>query len=115
MSTSKNAILKTVGFAAGFILSFIALGVMWIGTAWSYQFMMFVPFLLIALILGRFGGASLHMLIGIAPIGVFFVQFRDNNNSHIFPILLVCTWGIAIVLGHYLAMRWSRLRSESAR
>jgi hypothetical protein len=112
MSTSRNGFWTLSGVIAGLVLSVAALGVLWIGTPWSYQFLMFAPFLLVAFLLRRYGRTSYPMLLGIVPVAALFVQFRDGNNSHLFPILLVATWGLAILLGHYLGGRWPTHASQ---
>ena len=96
-----------VGLQAGLTLSIVALGVLWVGTPWPYQFLMFLPFLLAAFVTRRSGRSALSMLAGILPVAALFVQFRDKDDSHLMPILLVGTWVLAILLGHGLASwRW---------
>lgn len=110
MSRLSSGFWTGTGVVAGFILSFTALGLLWIGTPWPYQFLMFVPFLLVACVLRRFGRTSFPMLYGIVPFAALFVQFRDVNDSHLFPVLLVTAWGLAILLGHFLGGRGLRNR-----
>jgi hypothetical protein len=103
----------------GFILSFIGLGVLWIGTPWHYQALMFFPFLLLSFSVTRIRNARdnvfLLVLYGAMPIGALMVMFRDKNNSHLMPILMVCTWVAGILLGHYLAGKSSRKETQAGK
>lgn len=102
--------------AGGFALSFGGLGVLWIGTAWPYQALMFMPFFVFAFGLSRTGGvgenAFLMIAAGAAPIGALFTMFRDKNDSHLMPILMVCAWLAGILEGHFLG---DALRRRSAK
>lgn len=93
------------GLVAGFGLSFLAFGLLWIGVPWKYQLLMFFPFLVLAFVIRRFGTSSYTMLLGMLPIAAILVQFRDKDDSHVMPIALVCAWAVAILLGNYLAVR----------
>ncbi len=106
MSKSAKGLWTLAGVGAGFVLSFMALGVLWIGTPWPYQFLMFAPFLLIAYVFRRFGSTVYPLCLGAAPLAMLFVQFRDARKSHLLPILLVASWALAIWLGHFLGGRW---------
>jgi hypothetical protein len=109
MNSGRNGILLVVGLLGGFILSFVGLGVLWAGAPWPYQMLMFFPFLLLALGVKRFGGNGVHVLIGAIPVAAMLVQFRDKDNSHLMPILVVIAWLLGILLGHYVGGRISRL------
>ncbi len=99
--TGKNG----AGLTAGFGLSFLAFGLLWIGMPTRYQFAMFLPFLLAAFVVRRLRAPWYSMLLGMLPIGAVFVQFRDNDNSHASSIALVCTWVLAVAIGNYLGAR----------
>ena len=70
--------------------------------------LMFFPFLLLALAVKRFGGSVVYVLIGAIPVALMLVQFRDKDNSHLMPVLVVIAWMIGILLGHYFGGRLSR-------
>lgn len=92
----------------GFILSFLGIGALWVGLSWQYQMLMFFPFLMLAFGIKRFGGNVVHILIGALPVASILVQFRDKQNSHLMPILIVITWLLGMLLGHYLGGRLFR-------
>ncbi len=108
-----------VAAGGGFILSFIGLGVLWIGTPWHYQALMFFPFLLLSFSVTRIRNARdnmfLPVLYGAMPIGALLLLFRDKNNSHLMPILMVCTWVAGTLLGHYLAGKYSRKETQAGK
>lgn len=114
MNSGRKGILLVVALLGGFILSFVGLGVLWVGTPWPYQMLMFFPFLLLALGVKRFGGNGVHVLIGAVPVALLLVQFRDKDNSHLMPVLIVVAWGLGIFLGHYFGSRLSRRPEENA-
>jgi len=105
MSQIKIGIFSGAGPASGFVLSFIAFGVLWIGTPWPAQFLMCIPFFIAAYVITRLKGDGRFVLVGAAPIALLMVQFRDKDDSHAASILLVCAWVAAIWLGWYLAHR----------
>lgn len=105
MSALSNTGWTVGGLLAGVLLSFGAFGLLWVGTPWPYQFLMFAPLFLVALGAGRFGGSALPVLAGVAPMAMLFVRFRDRDGSHLVPVLLVSSWAVAILLGHYLGRR----------
>jgi hypothetical protein len=108
MNNRKQGIGFVAALLGGFLLSFVGMGVLWVGTPVPYQFLMFFPFLLLAVALRRFGWSALPMLLGLIPIGEIFVQFRDRDDSHLTSILLVAAWVSGILLGHYLGGRLAR-------
>ncbi len=91
--------------AAGFGLSFLALGLLWIGVPTPWQFLMFLPFLIAAFVTRRLRAPWYGMFLGMLPIGALLVQFRDNEGSHASSIALVLSWVVAVAIGNYLAMR----------
>ena len=97
----------TLGLGGGFGLSFFAFGLLWIGTPWPLQALMFVPFFLLALAMAWTGpvGDTTYQLVlyGALPLGTVVTMFRDKNDSHLMPILVVLSWLAGILAGHYLA------------
>ena len=62
MDNWRHGLLTVVALLGGFALSFVGLGVLWVGVPWTYQMLMFFPFLLLALavmLLGRYFGGRL--------------------------------------------------------
>lgn len=113
-----NKILVIVSaLIGGFLLSFIGFGVLWSGISWHYQLIMFLPFLLLSFVLTRWGKRALDscffILCGAAPLGILITQFRDNNDSHLLPILMVSSWLIGIISGYFLAKISPGSQSES--
>ncbi|MGE5089376.1 MAG: lysophosphatidic acid receptor [Candidatus Levyibacteriota bacterium] len=107
----KTSVLPLVALAGGFILSFVALGALWISTPWRYQMLMFLPFLALSYVTARAsdaGGRDLLLLLivaGATPIGALVVQFRDKDGSHLMPVLIVCAWVAGATLGRYLVRK----------
>ncbi len=106
MANLKQPASTTPGVEAGFNLSLVALLILWIGTPWPYQFLMTIPFIIVAFIIRRSGKTALSMLAGILPIALLFLLFQDADHSRLYPILLVIAWVLSIVLGHYLGGRF---------
>jgi len=121
MTTSLRALLAAGG---GFGLSFLGLGILWAGAAWHYQALMFFPFFLLAFALARLAPPGdkvfLGVIYGASPLGLLLTMFRDSNDSHLMPMLMVCAWLAGILSGHYLAGKlacrgddaWSRDRGR---
>lgn len=107
MSNWKQLFSFALALAGGFALSFSGLGILWVGTRWPYQFLMFFPFLLLSFGAARFiGNGAFLVLVGAAPIGALLVQFRDNNDSHLMPILVVGSWALGTLIGGHLGGRF---------
>lgn len=111
----KTLALPLVALAGGFILSFVALGALWIGTPWHYQALMLFPFLALSFAMARAGGANgngllLLVIVGALPIGALVSLFRDKDGSHLMPILMVGAWVAGAWLGRYLARMPSERR-----
>lgn len=98
--------------AGGFALSFLGLGLLWIGVPWAYQSLMFFAFFLLSFAVTRARAAgddvSLFVIYGALPLGALISLFRDKNDSHLMPILIVCAWLAGALLGRSLAVRLSR-------
>lgn len=101
----RRGALGAAGLATGFGLSFVALGLLWVGVPWGWQALMVVPCLGAAFVLCRCGGAVSSLLAGMLPIGALFVQFRDTSGSHASSVALVAAWGLAAWAGSRLARR----------
>lgn len=101
----------------GFGLSFLGLGSLWAGAAWHFQALMFFPFLLLAFAITRAAPPGdkvfLAVIYGASPIGLLLTMFRDSNDSHLMPILMVCAWLAGVVSGHWLAGKLSRRSVDS--
>lgn len=98
--------------AGGFALSVLAIGVLWIGTPWHLQALMFVPFLLLAFAITRTGAVPdnvyLFAAAGAAPLGGILMLFRDKQDSHLMPILMVVAWAAGLAVGHFVALKTRR-------
>lgn len=108
MNGGKRGIWLVAALLGGFVLSFAGMGALWVGAAWPYQALMSVPFMLLALASRRLAGSAIPVLVGALPVAVMLVQFRDANNSHAMPVLVVAGWALGILLGHALGARLSR-------
>jgi hypothetical protein len=102
----EKALIVLLALIGGFLLSFIGFGALWSGISWNYQLLMFLPFLLLSFALTRWNKGRLDSCIliisGAAPLGTLIAQFRDNNDSHLMPILVVLSWLIGIISGYFL-------------
>ncbi|PXW89889.1 hypothetical protein C8R34_10346 [Nitrosomonas sp. Nm84] len=116
-SKGHKLLIGLLALIGGFLLSFVGFGVLWSGISWHYQLIMFLPFLLLSLALTRWGKGApdsfILILCGAAPLGILITQFRDNNDSHLLPILMVSSWLIGIFSGYFLAKISPDSRSES--
>ncbi len=107
MKPAWQAAWFAAGLCAGVGLSFFAFGLLWVGAAWPWQFLMAAPFALAGYLAQRFGGSALPVLAGLFPLGALVVQARDKNDSHAMSIALVAAWVLGTLLGAYLARRRS--------
>lgn len=99
-----------LALAGGFGLSFLALGLLWIGTPWPFQALMGVPFFVLTWLLARGAPGSANQLLtfvltGAAPLGLLITQFRDKNDSHLNSVLIVVCWFAGAALGRYLVRK----------
>jgi hypothetical protein len=102
----KNTLRGIGAVGGGFGLSFLAFGLLWIGTPWHFQALMSVPFLLLAFAVSYTGEDDRMFLLcalGALPLGSVLMLFRDKNDSHLMPILMVLAWLAGIVAGHFAA------------
>ena len=114
----KKILVFLLALAGGFLLSFVGFGVLWSGIPWHYQLIMFFPFLLLSFAISRWNkgtvGGCIFILCGAAPLGILITQFKDSNDSHLMPILIVLGWLIGITSGYFLAKISLGSRSESS-
>ena len=117
-SNWKKILVILLALSGGFLLSFIGFGVLWSGIPWHYQLIMFFPFLLLSFAVSRWNKGTvdgcIFILCGAAPLGALITQFRDSNDSHLMPILIVLGWLIGITSGYFLAKISLGSRSESS-
>jgi hypothetical protein len=103
----REAWLALVAVAAGFALSFLAMGLFWIAMAWPVQALVVLPFGATAWALARWSGnprrSALLLLVGATPLGLLFTLFRDRDGSHLLPVLMVVLWGLGTLAGASLA------------
>lgn len=101
--------------AAGVGLSFLGFGVLWAGAPWRYQALMFFPFLLATFAVTRTGASGdktwLLVIYGAAPLAALLTLFRDRDDSHLMPILMVCSWAGGALAGHVLGARAQKARA----
>lgn len=105
MNSKLQVIANPLALAGGFALSFIGLGILWVGIGWSYQCLMLLPFALLAYSVRRMRGQGLMVLAGAFPIAALLVQFRDQNDSHLTSYLVVLSWCAGAWLGNFSARR----------
>jgi hypothetical protein len=98
---------RAMGLVGGFALSFAGVGLLWTGLPWAYQALMFLPFLLLAFAVARAGGPAMAMavLYGALPLAMVMMMFRDRDDSHLMPVLIVADWFAAILAARALAGR----------
>jgi ABC-type proline/glycine betaine transport system permease subunit len=91
---------------SGFLLSFIGFGLLWSGISWHIQLIMALPFLLLSRVVYRWSKGALgicaFIVVGAAPLGVLISRFRDTNDSHLMPVLVVLSWILGVLAGCYL-------------
>lgn len=114
----KESLRTLLAAAGGFGLSFLGLGTLWVGAAWHYQALMFLPFCLLAFAITRSGNppdkAFMGVIYGAAPLGLLITQFRDSQDSHLMPILMASAWLAGILAGHHLAAKLPRRRDDAS-
>ncbi|GAA4430519.1 hypothetical protein [Acidovorax lacteus] len=113
MNTTPHPAKDLASAAAGFGLSFIGLGLLWAGVPWSGQFLMALPMAGAGYLCQRWGGSAAAVVVGVLPLSLLLVQFRDASGSHAMPIALVLSWAAAIALGGWRAWR-SAARTDPA-
>jgi hypothetical protein len=105
---NRQGLFLILGIAGSFAVSFLGLGLLWIGLPFPVQAVISLVFLLLAYGLGRFLkniGTTLTTFAGAAPIGLLITQFRDQNDSHLKPVLLVLGWALGMFLGAWLGTK----------
>ena len=114
MNESKQTLWSLAALIGGFVMSFVGLGILWAGVPWHYQYLMGFLFFLLALAIARFGTRAMFILVGAAPIGMLLLQFRDKDNSHLMPFLVVAMWVIGALVGSYFGARLKKRLARSA-
>ncbi len=112
--STPSAVRAIAALAGGAVLSFLAFGVLWIGTPWHLQVLMGIAFFILTWVLTRGVPAAANSLFGLvmvgaSPLGLLMMRFRDKNDSHLFPILIVCSWVAGAALGWFLNRRQERI------
>ena len=114
----KKSWRMLLAVSGGMTLSVVAFGVLWAGTPWHLQALMFCPFLLLAFAVTRSSptvdNSYRLIMFGALPLGTIMMMFRDSNDSHLSSILTVCAWLAGTLAGHWLAAHLPR-RALSAR
>jgi len=115
----KKLFSALLAIAGGLILSFSGFGILWIGSPWHYQLLMFFPFLLLSFVVTLMRtNALLFVTLGAVPLGSLIPQARDPSGSHLMPILTICAWVAGIFVGYYLGNKFlqrSKRSSEDAK
>ena len=100
---------ENLALAAGFGLSVAALGALWAGAPWRYQLSMGLAFCGLGYALRCKGEAGdrayFQAMLGAAPLGAVMLLFRDRNDSHLMPALVVASWAAGLAAGTWLAAR----------
>jgi hypothetical protein len=106
-SNWKEMLTILIALAGGFLLSFLGFGLLWSGISWPIQLIMILPFFLLSYGLFRWSNnatlSCAFVFIGAAPLGLLITRFRDTNDSHLLPILIVCGWALGILASFYFA------------
>lgn len=103
---NKPGLIIFLGVVGGFAASFLGLGLLWVGLKTPVQMCASILFFFLSFLVTKFlknkitGFAA--PVCGAAPIASLLVQFRDKEGSHLSPILVVATWGLAAFLGAWL-------------
>jgi hypothetical protein len=99
--------VELFAIVGGFLLSFAALGMLWIGQPLGNIFVV-AGYVLLAYVASHFREpkrAALTSAVGAMPIAMMVVQFRDNVGSHLLPMVLAGSWFAGIALGAWSADR----------
>lgn len=106
-SSWKKVGIILLALIGGFFLSFLSFGLLWSGIPWHFQLLMIFPFLLLAWVVSRWNQGAIdgcvYIVLSAAPLGILITQFRDNNDSHLMPILIVVGWLMGITAGYFVA------------
>lgn len=109
MKTNALVLLSVIG---GFALSFLGLGLLWIGIPFPVQFAHAALFFLLTYTISKTiknpNSVSVAVIAGATPIASLFVRFRNNEDSHLFPILIVLSWLLGTLLGAVLSKKTNK-------
>ncbi len=101
-----NIFIVLCALVSGFLLSFLGFGLLWSGISWYMQLVMTLPFLSLSYAVYRWSKGALgicgFILLGAAPLGILITRFRDTNDSHLMPSLVVLSWVLGMLAGCYL-------------
>ncbi|MBS0424222.1 MAG: lysophosphatidic acid receptor [Proteobacteria bacterium] len=115
----KEMLIILLALAGGFLLSFLGFGLLWSGISWSMQLIMIVPFFLLSYGLYRWSSnatlSCVFIFIGAAPLGLLITRFRDTNDSHLMPILIVSGWMIGILAGSHFRKLTQKPPTDSSK
>jgi hypothetical protein len=105
--TTPSPVRSLAAVFGGAVLSFLAFGALWVGTPWPLQALAAIPFFALTWLVTRgvpaaSGRLLVFVLIGAAPLGSMITRFRDKNDSHLKPVLIVCSWAAGAALGRFL-------------
>lgn len=106
----KKMLLNFLAAAGGFGLSFVGLGLLWIGTPWALQALMFLPFFVLSYVIDRAlkdpdNLGFVPIILGALPLGGFIPMFRTPDGSHLPAIGIIASWAAGVFAGRYIARR----------
>ena len=105
----RTAAASVIALVAGFALSFLGVGLLWIAMAWTVQALMLVPFAVLTFGLARWSGHARQVagmvVLGMLPLGALLTQFRNREGSHLAPTVVVLAWVAGVALGAWLGRR----------
>lgn len=106
---TKNNLLIALGLIGGFALSFLGVGLLWVGLKTPIQCTNAILFFLLSYLLTKFLKKS-NIVFGIivagaAPLASILVRFRDSEGSHLMPFLVVTSWAAGTFLGSKIGSR----------
>lgn len=115
----REMLIILLALAGGFLLSFLGFGLLWSGISWHMQLIMTLPFFLLSYGLYRWSNnatlSCVFILVGAAPLGLLITRFRDTNDSHLLPILIVSSWVIGIFAGFYFGKLSQKPPTDSSK
>lgn len=117
-SNWKEMLTILSALVGGFLLSFLGFGLLWSGIPWHIQLIMILPFFLLSYVLYRWSNnvtmSCIFIFIGAAPLGLLITRFRDTNDSHLLPVLVVSGWIFGILAGFYFRKLTQKSPTDSS-